>query len=231
MIRKPKGILPAVALALAGTLLLVGYVRAAEGRASAGEDLVPVLVVNDTIPAGTSAADVASHVTTQKVPVRVRTSGAVTTLSGLRGMVAAVDLLPGEQLTSSRFVAPNDLGRAAVPKGLLEVTVSLDPVRALGGQLTPGQLVAVLASTDDGSGGIGKTELILHDVKVTRVQSTEPTPQKDGRPDPTAAPTGTMLITLALDAPSVERVVFAAEHGRLWLSAESSDSASGATVR
>jgi pilus assembly protein CpaB len=231
MIRKPKGILPAVALALAGTLLLVGYVRAAEGRASAGEDLVPVLVVTDTIPAGTAAADVAGHVRTQQVPAKVRTGGAVTQLAKLRGMVAAVDLLPGEQLNTARFVAPNELGRASVPKGMLEVTVSLDPVRALGGQLTPGQQVAVLASSDDAGGDGPQTHLILHDVKVTRVQSTEPTPVKDGRPDPTAAPTGTMLVTLALDAPAVEQVVFAAEHGRLWLSAESAGSTDGADAR
>ena len=37
------------------------------------------------------------------------------------------------------------------------------------------------------------------------------------------APTGKLLVTLALDAPSVERVVFAAEHGTVWLSAEPSD--------
>jgi len=35
---------------------------------------------------------------------------------------------------------------------------------------------------------------------------------------PGNAPTGQLLVTLALDAPSTERVVFSAERGSLWLS-------------
>jgi len=37
---------------------------------------------------------------------------------------------------------------------------------------------------------------------------------------PGNAPSGQLLVTLALDAPSVERVVFAAERGSIWLSLE-----------
>ncbi len=37
------------------------------------------------------------------------------------------------------------------------------------------------------------------------------------------------LVTLALDAPSVERVVFGAEHGFVWLSAEAAEAAEDGT--
>jgi pilus assembly protein CpaB len=42
-------------------------------------------------------------------------------------------------------------------------------------------------------------------------------------------PVGNLFVTLALDGPSVERVVFGAEHGRLWLAAQPADAAEGGT--
>jgi hypothetical protein len=38
-----------------------------------------------------------------------------------------------------------------------------------------------------------------------------------------------VFVTLALDAPSVEKVVFAAEHGRVWLALEPKDANEGGT--
>ena len=43
-------------------------------------------------------------------------------------------------------------------------------------------------------------------------------------------PVGKVLVTMALDGPSVERVVFAAEYGRLWLTSEPMDATEGGTV-
>ncbi|MGH9188690.1 MAG: hypothetical protein ACRD0Q_01435, partial [Acidimicrobiales bacterium] len=42
-------------------------------------------------------------------------------------------------------------------------------------------------------------------------------PQEGAQP---AAPEDVLLVTLALDGPAAERVVFAAEHGTVWLSYE-----------
>jgi pilus assembly protein CpaB len=230
MNRKPKAIVAAVAMALAGTLLLAFYVKGAEARATSGDDLVPVLVVTDKIEAGTPASDVAGKVTTQQVPVKVRPEGAVTDLDALKSKVAAIDLLPGEQLTSSRFVAAADLHKATAPPGTLEVTVQLDPARALGGAIVPGDQVAVIASLDDAGDGNPATHLILQHVTVTRVSSTEPMPEqkKDAAID--LAPGGSMLVTLAVDAASAEKVIFAAEQGRLWLSAQAPDVEGKGTV-
>ena len=53
--RRAIGIMGAVAVAALGMLLLVGYVRGAEDRALAGEELVEVLVVEKPIAQGTPA--------------------------------------------------------------------------------------------------------------------------------------------------------------------------------
>jgi pilus assembly protein CpaB len=219
MNRKLTGLAAAAVLALVGTLILVGYVRSAEARALAGEELVEVLIVTDAVDAGTSVDDLADHVKTEQVPAKARAEGALSELDAVEGKVTAVRLLPGEQLLADRFVASVSRSQVPVPSGLLEVTVSLEPHRAVGGQLRPGDTVGVLASFDDLGDGEPVSHLMLHKVLVTSIQVGTAI-DEDDEDKTKLAPKGSLLVTLALDAHSVERVVFAAEHGRLWLSAE-----------
>ena len=231
MKRRLVGILASLLMATVGTFALISYVQSAKDEALAGEQLVDVLVVARPITKGTPAGGIAAMVETAQVPVKVRAVGAVTNLAGLDGQVAAVDLVPGEQVVSSRFVSAQvAAGVAEVPADKLQVTVSLDPTRAVGGRVRSGDRVGVVASINvspDGAAGAETTHLILHKVVVASVQAEQKLPEvAEGTADPagsrtpTLAPTGNLLVTLALDAPSVERVVFAAERGTLWLALE-----------
>lgn len=214
MIRRQKliGILASVLLAAVGTGLLVAYVRSAENRALKGEKTVDVLVVSNTIPKGTKAEDITASLRMEQIPAKVATAGALTSTSPLAGKVAAVDLMPGEQLLSTRFTTAAEV--QGIGAGMLQVTVSLDPVRVLGGQLRKGDSVAVTISFDDPE----TTHLVLHKVKVTDVRTTDGIAVSTPATGP--APTAAMLVTLAVDAPAMEKVVFGAEHGRLWLAWE-----------
>ena len=143
-------IVPALLLALLGTVALVAYVGNAEERALAGEQLVEVYVVTTPIASGTAADDLESYVAVEQVPTKVQAVGAVNSLPGLAGRVAAVDLLPGEQLVASRFIERSEfadrMAGVEIPEEMIEVTIELDAQRAVGGLLEPGQTVAVLAS-------------------------------------------------------------------------------------
>jgi len=227
MNRRITGLVAAGALALTGTLILVGYVRSAEARALSGEELVEVLVVTDTIPAGTPADEIGDSVSAEQIPSKVRAEGAVAALEDLEGLVTAVDLLPGEQLVAQRFA--ETVARPGVPSGLLEVTVSLDPERAVGGRLSGGDTVAVFASFEGDDATADASQLILHKVLVTSVQLDPNATKPDSEDDAAVAPAGKLLVTLAIDAPAVEKVVFAAEHGRLWLSIEPGDAPAAST--
>jgi pilus assembly protein CpaB len=47
----------------------------------------------------------------------------------------------------------------------------------------------------------------------------------------TAAPTAALLVTLAVDAPTAEKIVYGAEFGKIWLSKEDpASSGSGAQI-
>ncbi|MFQ5947585.1 MAG: RcpC/CpaB family pilus assembly protein [Acidimicrobiia bacterium] len=258
--RRSVGIVVAVALAAVGTFILVSYVRSAERRALAGEETVEVLIVDEPIARGTAAEEIAGKLRTERVPVKVQAIGSVATVTELEGTVAAVDLVPGEQVVSSRFLTPEVFRtqqRVDPPPGYLQVTVSLEPQRAVGGQLTPGDTVAVLASfdpidlnglepgqepptedkpdlTSTGSRTPRTTHVILHKVLVTNVQveqlprSTDEAAGSIEGPD--LAPTGNLLITLAVKAPAVEQVVFTAEHGFLWLAIEPGNASEAGTT-
>ena len=245
MRRRVTGIVAALVLASLGTMLLVVYVQSARDEAVAGERMVDVLVVSDAIDKGTEVADVDGSVDTKQVPAKVRADGAVDDLGDLDDeLVAAVDLVPGEQLVATRFVTRQQAARGDVPTGLQEVTVPLDPARALGGRIAAGDTVGVFLSFDPfdigntGSKTANSTHLELHKVMVSRVQfddsassigSSDDGSEDEGSESTADAPAGTFLVTLAVDAPSAERVIFAAEHGFVWLSNEPLEADEGGT--
>lgn len=216
MNRKVTGLAGAVGLAGFGTLVLVGYVQAAEDRALAGERLVPVLVVDDVIEQGTMAENLGAMVSTEQVPAKVRAAGAVGDLSELEGLAAAVDLLPGEQLVAARFAPAATVAPAGLPEGLDRLTISLAPERAVGGLVQAGSTVAVVASYDESQSGPARTEVVLRDVPVVGIgASGAVAAEEEGT---TVNDDGSLLVTLGVEPDDVERILFGAEHGRIWLS-------------
>jgi pilus assembly protein CpaB len=260
MKRRILGIVVALLLAALGTAALVAYVQHAKDDAVTEQAEVPVLIVTKEIAQGASLADIRDSVQQQQVPRRLLAEKALTTLDGEnQSLVAAVALHPGEQVLSSRLTDPRSLIRVDAPKGLQEVTIKLDPERAAGAQVKPGDTVGVLLSFDPfdqdsqtanptestvpgapqaGARTPNTTHLTFHKVLVTAVQlskadserATELTDGSTSSADVAAnaatvdeAPSDTLLVTLALDTPSVEQVVFAAEFGHIWLTIEGAD--------
>lgn len=249
MTKRVFGVGLAIILALAGTVVLAAYVRTAERRAVAGERMAEVYLVTSPIPGGTAAEDLQDLVIVEQVPIKIRAVGAVDNLAALGGLVTAVDLLPGEQLVTGRFVprsefADRELG-IDVPDDMVEVTVELDPQRAVGGLLVAGQTVAVLASfepfaltrtvvpvdgavialpaaaADDLDGTTpNSTDLLLRKVLVTAVQYLLGSAIQVDDQRLTTAPEGAVFVTLAVTPSNAERLVFTAEFGTLWLAVE-----------
>jgi pilus assembly protein CpaB len=220
--RRLLAAIAALVLALVGTVVLVAYVRGADTRALAGVQTVDVLVVAQPVPSGTAAAELAGLVQVEPVPVKAAVPGRVTDLDELAGQVATVDLQPGEQLLAARFAREDEVqapGTVAVPAGAQEISVLLEPQRAVGGRLTAGDTVGVFVSLEAPS-----THVILHRVLVTQVQGAPAPVEASGDVDTasagSAAPAASLMVTLALTAEQAEGVVFGAEHGTLWLSLE-----------
>lgn len=140
---------------------------------------------------------------------------------------------------------------------LHQVTIPLNNPRALGGNISPGDRVGVFMSFDiegdsgyvmsldgavermlaeeeegeaAGSGSISTTHLTLHKVLVARVEGGLVAPPPGGEEEDEAEEAqDTINVTLALDAPDAERLVFAAEFGLVWLSLEPEDATEDST--
>ncbi len=254
MQRKVVGILVAVVAALMGTVLLVRYVQTAEDRATAGEDLVEVYVIETAIPAGTNGGEaLGDYLRVEAVPMKVQAEGAVRSLASLENKVTAVALVPGEQLVSQRFVTQADfINREVgviVPEGMVEVTIDLEPQRAVGGLIEPGDTVAIIASFEEadgesdtvivdgeevalpssisGDGALPETTgFVMRKVLITALQENvrnAPVGEEDAASNRLEqSPTGNLLITVALDPADAERLVFVKEFGLVWLASERS---------
>ena len=101
--RRIIGIALAAMLALIGTAALVGYVNSARDDAVADEELVDVYVVDQRVPQGAEPDTIASSVSVEQVPARLRQPGAITDLDDVGDRVAAAELQPGDQLVAARL--------------------------------------------------------------------------------------------------------------------------------
>ena len=215
----------ALVLAIVGAVLLATYVQAADKRAQAGMSPAEVYVVQQPIPAGSTAEEITPLVNAVSLPEAALAEGAVTNLAVLAGKVAGVELIPGEQLLESRLIDPANLlapNQVDVPKGLSELTLMLAPERVLGGTLQAGDTVGLFISYGAGgeptTGPIPATKLQFHKVLVTRLgagAATEPNAESDSEKS--------IMVTIAQSGKDAVRTVHAVEFGAIYLSKENAD--------
>jgi pilus assembly protein CpaB len=229
----------AAVLAIVGAMLVISYAQGADQRAVKNLEPVAVLVVKTAIPAGTPVESMTASVATEQLPGAAVTDSSLKSLDGSKGKVAAVDLVPGEQLVAERLVEPEELktqGSVVVPAGLQEVSFQLEPDRVVGGRLAPGDHVGVFVSMDEGGledrADKETTKLTVRKALVTAVQrapEAAPTaaPSPTASADPNAAdpkdttlPTGSLMLTVAVSDVDAAKIVFAAEYAKMWLSKE-----------
>lgn len=221
----------AALLAVVGGFLIVSYVRAADERAMAGQKPVEVLVVSGEVEEGTTAEALAESVTTTELPAKAVPENALTSLDDVSGLVVTADLHPGEQLLTTRFAHPETVRKTEVevPPGLQQLSLLLEPQRIIGGYLEAGDTVGVFVSMPFDQEGPSQTSLILNQVLVTRVQggidmSAEAEAEAEENPEgESPAPAEFLVVTLATDGASAERIVYGQEHGNIWLSLEPAD--------
>jgi len=225
----------ALVLAVVGTLLLISYVQGSEARAQADLQPVDVLVVEKQVPQGSNLDQIKSAVKLTSLPSASVPNGALKSLDGLDGKVASADLVPGEPLLGVRLVDPTSLaapGSVPVPAGMQEISVQLDAQRVVGGRIAAGDTVGVVALfAGDGPDG-ATAQQIFHKVLVTSVQraaaQNSGSNQASSEQANTQLPTGQLLVTFARSDADAQKIAFAAEFGKLWLTKEPSSATESA---
>lgn len=239
------GGIAALVVAIIGTVMLVIYVQGADKRALANTETEDVYVIQKEIPAGTPTAKFGDSIIKKAVPKSAIAADSVSTLGDLGSKVSSIDFMPGEQLLASRMVDPSSLagpGRVQVPTGMQEVTVKLPIERVAGGDLTAGDTVGMMLSfkADDKTNSPDQTSFTFNKVLVTAVQdasgaitdnSSTTTQGSSGalNANKNSNANGGCLITVARSAIDVQKIVYAAEFGSIYLSKEPSGATEGAS--
>lgn len=228
------GAVLALVLAVVGAFVLITYVRGADARAASGAELTEVYVVQKEIPRGTAGDAVGDYVKIDTVPKRNLVEEPVGDLDTITGLVAEASLLPGEQLSSARFIDPQDIaasGDVPVPAGMQLLSFALPADRVVGGQVKPGDHIGMISTIDPDEVGEEQdvinpiTRFAFHSVLVTRVQGlAQPSDgQTEGTVDQESG--SNLMLTIALSAHDAERWVFftegfAGDYAKMWLTLE-----------
>jgi pilus assembly protein CpaB len=219
-------VLVAVVLALVATAALVVYVNGADRRAISEQQPTLVWVAAKAIPAGTSGVNASNTglIRQEAVPKKNVVPGAVVALSQIQNRYAAVNIVAGEQLLQGRWVGAEDVagGRLLdIQSGYQALSIGLDMTRQVAGFVTPGDKVALVltmsrSGSDEGEGR--RSQFLLQDVQVLAVGATalaNASSQGGNRPNQGRSPES--AITLAVRDNQVERVVYAAENGSIYM--------------
>ncbi len=221
------GIFAAV-LAVVGAVLLVTYVRGADARALAGQEPKTVLVVTKDVPIGTAVKNLGASVEAKTLPQTAVVVGAVTDLAQLPSEhVASTTLKAGEQVLASRFVVAGSdeiTAQVAVPEGMQTLSVQLEPERVVGSKLKAGDIVGVYLSmkvkdaANPNAEEVAVTNMLAQKVLVVRAQgAVAPSTSTPSPGTAEKAPSTEVVITLAVDGVTAERIIFGQEFGNLWL--------------
>jgi pilus assembly protein CpaB len=214
-------------LAAGATAALITYVRNVENRASAQAVSVPVFVAKLAIPANTPAEVAVANGAFEStmIPRRLLAAGVVSSLAALAGKVAAVDIMPGEQILASRFVSSLERPTLLpIPAGHQALTVAAEMANSVGGFVQPGDHVSVIAKIDIPSGSTTTTvtRYLVQDVSVLAVgQTIATTGSASSKTEKSAAANSstnqnTVALTLAVSPSEAEKLAFAVLQGDVY---------------
>lgn len=228
MNKRLAAIVLAAVLAILGIIFVVQYANQADERAFEGAELTKVLQVTTTVPAGSTAAEVLESTKLVSLPSAAVPAGALSTLDSVGAEVTNAELEPGEMVLRSRFAdksAGKKSDRDVPPAGLQTVAVPLDDSRGVDGAVRAGDTVWVYGSFDVSGEEPAATRLIGSKVQVMKVSDSESGGEGGGP---------TVIVTLAVDTPTAEKIVHTLEFGKVWFgegNEQATDSGSKTTTR
>jgi pilus assembly protein CpaB len=224
--RRTVILIVAIALGTVAALSSVLYLNSVQSRANGNAKLIRVYKVTQVIPKGTTGDDAISHndIVASSIPKKFYPVTAVTDLDEIKGLIAPVELDPGQVLVSDQFVEPSvantSFSTTNVPAGQVAVTLSFGSTQAVAGLIVPGDKVDIIGSFSTGSSGSNSSgttnyeHFIYQNVNVIAIgQTAAPTAGNS------TAPTnpGSSLFTFAVPPVAAERLLLADQQDALTL--------------
>jgi pilus assembly protein CpaB len=220
MSRRTVLLIVALVLAALATVLIYLWVSGINDRALEGQEPVEVLVVTQSVAAGTtgtSASNAGSFELTE-LPRDAVAEGALSSIDPIANQIALAPLFAGEQVLAQKFGPPTSSATAVIPEGKFGMSINLGDPERVAAFLRPGSEVGVfLTGAADGTGQPA-TRVLLPKVQVVATGSTttltRTTTDSEGTQTEEQLPVA--LLTLAVDQKEAEKLIFGQTQGQLY---------------
>jgi pilus assembly protein CpaB len=239
-------LLVAIILGVVAVIGVVAYITSIRTSVEREVEKVEVLVAAQNIPKETYVETIisAKGVVTLAIPRKYLADGVLTSLDNYKGYVVAAPINKGEQITSTKFIKPEEIGLAfMVPSDMVAVSIPVNEVIGVSNLINVGDKVNVIATFTPPQQQAGAappetteaeapvliqkeiTKTLLWNVEVLYVGTrivTEKTPTQQGGILGGQAEQGTKeieitTVTLAVTPEDSEKLVFSEEMGSVWL--------------
>ena len=234
----------AIILGVIAVVAVVSYISSIRTSVEEEVEKVEVLVAAQNIPKETPVETIiaADAVTTEAIPRKYLADGVLTTLDNYEGYVTAAPVNKGEQITSTKFVKPEQIGLAfMIPGDMVAISIPVNEVIGVSNLINVGDKVNVIATFSPPGEEAAETaeetlaeevviekeitKTLLWNVEVlyvgTRIVIVEEEEEAGGilggetRKEIKASDIRT--VTLAVTPEDSEKLVFTEEMGSVWL--------------
>ncbi len=233
----------AIILGVIAVVAVVSYISSIRTSVEEEVEKVEVLVAAQNIPKETPVETIiaADAVTTEAIPRKYLADGVLTTLDNYEGYVTAAPINKGEQITSTKFVKPEQIGLAfMIPGDMVAISIPVNEVIGVSNLINVGDKVNVIATfSPPGEEAAEETEetlaeevviekeitkTLLWNVEVlyigTRiiiVEEEEADEVLGGQTTKEIKASDIRTATLAVTPEDSEKLVFTEETGSVWL--------------
>ncbi len=139
----------AIILGVIAVVAVVSYISSIRTSVEEEVEKVEVLVAAQNIPKETPVETIiaADAVTTEAIPRKYLADGVLTTLDNYEGYVTAAPVNKGEQITSTKFVKPEQIGLAfMIPGDMVAISIPVNEVIGVSNLINVGDKVNVIAT-------------------------------------------------------------------------------------
>lgn len=193
--RRTLILVAAIAIGGLASFLVWNYVNGVQDQAYSGAERVPVYLIKETVPEGTTGTEAQASIVKENIPRKFKPSNAVTDLGDIVGKVALSDLVPNQVVVTDMFVDASDpRAQQSFAKHLTKIggqdmtaiTIQTDQIHGVAGLIEPDDYVNILVmpatSTSGGSSSSSSSsssskgsvfaELLYQKVRVLAVGQT-----------------------------------------------------------
>ena len=142
-------IIVAIIIAAVAVFAVIAYISNVKATAEKEVEKIEVLVAIQNIPKDTFTDNLLSSksIALQAIPRKYIADGVLTTLDNFKGFVTMAPISKGEQITSTKFVKPEQVGLAFNISGdMVAISIPVDEVIGVSNLISIGDMVNVIAT-------------------------------------------------------------------------------------